>query len=239
MSASPHFLPSQLALFNKILESEAKDSNLYASDATATTLFSAPVGQTTKFADGVRATADGLPELSFYDANNPLSLLLVHPVLPIAEDKLNFLGALLRTAPEPNITQEEAELVSRYDATYDLDEDFKEHADVDQHLQRVENEILEHDILAQRALRIWYHVEQATDEDGNILNLKERLPRDEDQDDNEGDDDDDDDDDEDMDEEEAALQKASKERSYRRKMDESTYSADRVSAFLYGHGLRN
>lgn len=225
MSASPHFLPSQLASFNKVLESEAKNSNLYANGTPSSNLFVTTASQSSKYADGVRATADGLPELSFYDANNPLPLLLAHPVLPIAEDKLTFLGALLRTAPEPNILQEEGELVEKYDSALAeaVQTDVPGQDNIDAQLDGVQEEILQHDILALWALRTWYHIEQATDEDGNTLSLKERLPRDED-------DDDDDDDDEELE-----LQISRQERRLKKQMEDNVWSADRISAFIHGN----
>ncbi len=104
LSASPHFLPSQLASFNKVLEAESENANLYADASDSNALFGGIMrGGLTNNAsdDGVKATADGLPELNFYDRNNPLPLLLAHPVLPIPDENINFLGALLRTRQRP------------------------------------------------------------------------------------------------------------------------------------------
>lgn len=94
---------------------------------------------------------------------------------------------------------------------------------IDAQLDGVQEEILQHDILALWALRTWYHIEQATDEDGNTLSLKERLPRDED-------DDDDDDDDEELE-----LQISRQERRLKKQMEDNVWSADRISAFIHGN----
>ncbi|PWZ00245.1 hypothetical protein BCV70DRAFT_200400 [Testicularia cyperi] len=256
ISASPHFLPSQLASFNKILEAEAKNANLYADEAEASTLFGGLGGRGTDRVGGnadqdVKASADGLPELSFYDAKSALPMLLAHPVLPIPEDKLNFLGALLRTAPEPDIQAVERELVERYDRGLQGHLDNRNPAgssdELDSQLDRIQEECSQHDILALKALRTWYHIQQAPDEDGNVLNFKERLPKDgadgaagKDEEDKDLDDavpegDEGDTDDKSTDEEEASLRAARREREHHRRMEEHTWSASSVSAFLHGH----
>lgn len=234
LSASPHFLPSQLASFNKVLEAEAENSNLYADVAESSALFGGIMGggAATAADDGVKATADGLPELHFYDRNNPLPLLLAHPVLPIPDENINFLGALLRTAPEAEILKEEDSLVDSYDAAAPADLQ----GDVNSKLERIQDEIAQHDILALRALRMWYHLRNAPDEEGNVLNVRERLPPaddaevDGDKDEaNESDDSDDDS------EDGVEARKLQQEQRHRRKMKQNCWSADSVSAFLRGH----
>lgn len=235
LSASPHFLPSQLASFNKVLEAESENANLYADASDSNALFGGIMrGGLTNNAsdDGVKATADGLPELNFYDRNNPLPLLLAHPVLPIPDENINFLGALLRTAPEAEILKEESALIQSYDASSvdDL------HGDVDAQLERVQDEISQHDTLALRALRIWYHLRNAPDEEGNVLNVRERLPL---ADDGEADKDEQDEesgDDSDNDSEDGHEAKRTQlEQRQRRRMERSCWTADAVSAFLRGH----
>ncbi|EST04995.1 hypothetical protein PSEUBRA_005798 [Kalmanozyma brasiliensis GHG001] len=232
LSASPHFLPSQLASFNKVLEAEAENANLYADASESSTLFGGIMrGGGMAAEDGVKATADGLPELSFYDRNNPLPLLLAHPVLPIPDENINFLGALLRTAPEADILKEESALIESYDAST-LDH---HQADVGAQLDRIQDDISQHDNLSLRALRIWYHLRNAPDDEGNVLNLRERLPvaddGDVDEDEEDGSDDDTDDDDEDG----AEIKRSQLEQRHRRRMEQSCWSADDVSAFLRGH----
>ncbi|GAC99091.1 hypothetical protein PHSY_006688 [Pseudozyma hubeiensis SY62] len=236
LSASPHFLPSQLASFNKVLEAEATNANLYADAAESSTLFGGILaGRSSGVADdGVKATADGLPELSFYDRNNPLPLLLAHPVLPISEEHINFLGALLRTAPEADILKEESRLVESYDASTAAD--FQ--GDVNAELEDIQDEISRHDTLALRALRIWYHLRNAPDEEGNVLNVRERIAAvDQGEDDagkeEEGNDSDGDSDDDSEDGAEARA--AHLEERQRRRMEQNCWTADAVSAFLRGH----
>ncbi|SJX63505.1 uncharacterized protein SRS1_14261 [Sporisorium reilianum f. sp. reilianum] len=227
LSASPHFLPSQLASFNKVLEAEADNANLYAHASESSALFGGIMGgggSSGAADDGVKATADGLPELNFYDRNNPLPLLLAHPVLPIADDNINFLGALLRTAPEAEILKEEGSLIESYDASAGIDA----HNDIPAELEHIQHEISQHDILALRALRVWYHLRNAPDEEGNVLNVRERLPA---ADDGEGDDDDSDDDSEDG----AEAKRVQLEQRQRRRAEHNCWTADAVSAFLRGH----
>ncbi|SPC64263.1 uncharacterized protein UHOD_05081 [Ustilago sp. UG-2017b] len=238
-SASPHFLPSQLTSFNKVLEAEAENSNLYTDVSDSSALLGGIMGGGTgSFTDdGVKATAYGLPELNFYDRNNPLPLLLAHPVLPIPEENINFLGALLRTAPEAEIMKEEASLVESYDTTSAAEMQGFGSDDVDAKLERIQDEIAQHDMLAMRALRMWFHLRYVPDEEGNVLNPRERLPA---TDDGEGDaekgeeseaSDDDDDDAEDG----AETKRMQQEQKYRRKMERSCWDATAVSAFLRGH----
>ncbi|SNX84969.1 uncharacterized protein MEPE_03678 [Melanopsichium pennsylvanicum] len=233
-SASPHFLASQLASFNKVLEAEAENNNLYADVSESTTLFGGIMSGAAGNAadDGVRATADGLPELNFYDRSNPLPLLLAHPVLPIPDDNINFLGALLRTAPEAEILKEERCLIESYDAT--AAEDLPNH--VEARLDHIQDEIAQHDMLALRALRMWYHRRNASDEEGNVLNVRERLPRaDDDEEDSNKEEDEGWDDSEDDSEDGAEANKLRDEQRQRRKMERYCWSADAVSAFLRGH----
>lgn len=243
-SASPHFLPSQLTSFNKVLEAEAENSNLYADVSDSSALFGGIMGGATGSStdDGVKATADGLPELNFYDRNNPLPLLLAHPVLPIPEENINFLGALLRTAPEAEIMKEEASLIESYDASASAEMQGFGSDDVDAKLERIQDEIAQHDILAMRALRMWYHLRYAPDEEGNILNPRERLPAADDgegagdkADGNEMEESDDGDEDEDDPEDGAETKRMQQEQRYRRKMERSCWDASSVSAFLRGH----
>lgn len=237
LSASPHFLPSQLASFNKVLEAEAENSNLYADVSDSSALFGGIMGGVggssgSATDDGVKATADGLPELNFYDRNNPLPLLLAHPVLPIPDDNINFLGALLRTAPEADILKEETSLIDSYDAATAVDLP----DDLDAKLEYIQDEMAQHDILALRALRMWYHLRNAPDEEGNVLNVRERLPPADDgeleaekEEGNESDDSDDDS------EDGAEARRSQLEQRHRRRMEQSCWSADAVSAFLRGH----
>lgn len=236
LSASPHFLPSQLASFNKVLEAEATNANLYADASESSTLFGGILAGRSSGAahDGVKATADGLPELSFYDRNNPLPLLLAHPVLPISEDHINFLGALLRTAPEADILKEESRLVEGYDASTAANFE----GDVNAELEHIQDETSRHDTLALRALRMWYHLRNAPDEEGNVLNVRERIAAvDQDEDDagkeEEGNDSDGGEDDESEDGAEARA--AHIEQRQRRRMEQNCWTADAVSAFLRGH----
>lgn len=235
LSASPHFLPSQLASFNKVLEAEAENNNLYADMSDSSAPFGgimAGVGNAAD--DGVKATADGLPELNFYDKNNPLPLLLAHPVLPISDEHINFLGALLRTAPEADIIKEEGGLIESYDAS--VAAEGKQSDDVDAKLDRIQDEISQHDILALRALRMWYHLRSAPDEEGNVLNVRERLPPTDDGDadaDKEEGNESNNSDEESNDEDE--VKQAQQEQRHKRKMEQNCWSADAVSAFLRGH----
>lgn len=236
LSASPHFLPSQLASFNRVLEAEANNANLYADTSGSSSLFGGILGggSGSSADDGVKATADGLPELSFYDRSNPLPLLLAHPVLPIPDDNINFLGALLRTAPEAEISKEESKLLESYHASSAIES----HGDINAELRHVRDEILQHDTLALRALRIWYHLRNAPDEEGNVLNVRERLSAAEEDegdpgDDEEGNESDQDKDDDSEDGVEAVTARA--EQRQRRRMEQNCWSADAVSAFLRGH----
>ncbi|GAC75166.1 hypothetical protein PANT_14c00073 [Moesziomyces antarcticus T-34] len=241
LSASPHFLPSQLASFNKVLEAEAENSNLYADVGTSSALFGSLMGASSGGGggadDGVKATADGLPELSFYDRNNPLPLLLAHPVLPIPDENINFLGALLRTAPEADIIKQESSLVESYDAAkaQAVGRMASEDADVDAQLEQIEDEIAQHDILALRSLRTWYHVRYAPDEEGNVLNVRERLAPADDADENAGEEESEDDDSDD----DAQTKAQQLEQRHRRKLDQNCWTADAVSAFLRGQPVRS
>ncbi|KAJ1018897.1 hypothetical protein NDA16_004700 [Ustilago loliicola] len=238
-SGSPHFLPSQLTSFNKVLEAEAENSNLYADVSDSSALFGGKMGGGAGVStdDGVKATADGLPELNFYDRNNPLPLLLAHPVLPIPEENINFLGALLRTAPEAEIMKEEASLMQSYDATAAAEMQGFGSDDMDAKLERIQDEIAQHDILAMRALRMWYHLRHAPDEEGNVLNPRERLPPADDGevDKAEGNESEESDDDDDDSEDGAETKGMRQEQRYRRKMERSCLDATSVSAFLRGH----
>ncbi|ETS60010.1 hypothetical protein PaG_06001 [Moesziomyces aphidis] len=224
LSASPHFLPSQLASFNKVLEAEAENSNLYADVGTSSALFGSLM-------------ADGLPELSFYDRNNPLPLLLAHPVLPIPDENINFLGALLRTAPEADIIKQESSLVESYDAAkaQTVGRMASEDADVDAQLEQIEDEIAQHDMLALRSLRTWYHVRYAPDEEGNVLNVRERLAPADDADEDAGEEESEDDDSDD----DAQTKAQQLEQRHRRKLDQDCWTADAVSAFLRGQPVRS
>lgn len=239
MSASPHFLPSQLTAFNKVLEAEARNANLYAeAQGTSSALFG---GFRSVQADGVPATADGLPELTYHDPESQLPILLAHPLLPIAEDKLNFLGAILRTAPEPEIAEEESKLIADYDEQVnagglDMQQDDDQGNSQDKvaaEIERIQEEISQHDILALRALRTWYHVQQAPDEDGNVMNFKDRIPREE-EDDGEQEDEDEDEDEE-MDD--GASEKSAAERKrkvkHRKQLGQNTWSAESISSFMH------
>lgn len=242
LSASPHYLPSQLTSFNKVLEAEAENNNLYADASDPSALFGGILGGSSGNAtdDGVKATADGLPELHFYDRNNPLPLLLAHPVLPIPEEHINFLGALLRTAPEAEIVKEESGLIDSYDAALSAewqdDGALIPHSSIDAKLEQIQNEISQHDILALRALRMWYHLRNAPDEEGTILNVRERLPQ---ADVGEGDVDregsDESDESSDDSEGEAESKEMQWEHKHRRKLERNCWSADAVSAFLRGY----
>ncbi len=112
--------------------------------------------------------------------------------------------------------------------------------DVDAKLDYIQGEISQHDILALRALRMWYHLRYAPDEEGNVLNVRERLPAADDADDDhevekgEGEGEDSDDSDEDS-EDGAEAKKTQMEQRYNRKMERNCWSADAVSAFLRGH----
>ncbi|EPQ26924.1 uncharacterized protein PFL1_05559 [Pseudozyma flocculosa PF-1] len=252
LSASPHFLSSQLIAFNKVLEAEARSANLYAGvEESTSALFGGLLGGRSGAAGGVegdddvKATADGLPELSYRDAKNQLPSLVAHPLLPIAEENLNFLGALLRTAPEPQILEQELQLVREYDEQAAEKQRLEAEANPGvpslSEAEQLDEDIAQHDVLALRALRMWYHIQQAPDEDGNVFNPRDRLPREEDELENEEDEDDDDGDEEmgvggataaGQAEDTPAERRRRLQR--RKEAERNTWTADSVAAFLHG-----
>ncbi|KAN0065161.1 hypothetical protein ACQY0O_001658 [Thecaphora frezii] len=260
LSASPHFLSSQLAAFNKVLEAEARNANLYAAIEEGTSalfggLLGGPSNQSVG-ADDVKATADGLPELSYRDSKNQLPSLVAHPLLPIAEENLNFLGALLRTAPEPHILEQESELVGKYEESARDKRHRAARSDEGglagsgdlaglSEAEQLEEEISQHDVLALRALRMWYHLQQAPDEDGNIFTFRDRLPREEDELEEEDEDEEDEEegsgDDEEMKDApsgavvgEESTATRWRRLQQRKEAERNTWTADSVSAFLHG-----
>ena len=112
---------------------------------------------------------------------------------------------------------------------------------VDAKLERIQDEISQHDILALRALRIWYHLRYAPDEEGNVLNMRERLAAAEEDEDGDTDDNEEKQDgmatesDDDADDDDADAKRTRIEQRYQRKMERNCWSADAVSAFLRGH----
>lgn len=144
--------------------------------------------------------ATGVREVRYSDDRNALPRLAVHPLLPIVElEKQGILGMLLRTKAMPEIEAAEAALLASSDApgaigdaprdpavaflSKALDTGSGGDAETEQDPEKVHAEVQEeiaaHDALVARALRMWYHLEAAPDEEGASYDWKMRLGRDE------------------------------------------------------------
>ncbi|WFC98265.1 hypothetical protein MYAM1_000990 [Malassezia yamatoensis] len=156
-SASPHFVASQVAALNDFLDSEARDAELFGDDKTEG-------GMTSLLYDKEDQETD-LPPIEDHDPKNRLPELAVHPCLPISDSKLNWLGTLLRTVPEVETSSAEAALIADYD---------HHHPDA-MNEAAISKEMEQHDESSMQALRSWYHLLHAPDEDGNTFDFTMRI----------------------------------------------------------------
>lgn len=149
-SASSQFLASQVAELKDFLHREARDANAFE-DSQASLFHSLPTHR----------EATDLPSVRFTDHESRLPLLAVHPCQPVADAQLNWLGTLLRTVPEVEISKEEDDRVAAYDKAY---------TDAD-----VDKQIADHDARSLGALRTWYHLLYAPDQDGDTYDFHMRF----------------------------------------------------------------
>lgn len=159
-SAAPRYIASQLAALNEFIETEATDANLFEEhehDAMHSVLYGADSSRPSAAQSG----ADGLPEVVYRDPDNRLPALAVHPSVSIPDTKVNFLGMLLRTIPDVDISAHEDALVAAYAAEHNDD--------------AVEDHIAAHDERSLRALRTWHHLLNAPDSDGNTYDFFMRV----------------------------------------------------------------
>lgn len=159
-SPSPHFFASQLATLHEFLNTEAQASNAFEEDNAqqSHSLLYRP------------SRAGEVPPVHYTDADSRLPVLAVHPCKPIVDAKLNWLGTLLRTVPEVDITKQEEELVAAYDAAH-----ASEPADGRNEAELVSQRIAEHDAHSIGALRTWYHVLHAPDSEGETYDFRMRV----------------------------------------------------------------
>ncbi|PKI86005.1 hypothetical protein MVES_000417 [Malassezia vespertilionis] len=154
-SATPHFLAAQIATLNEFLEAEALDANLFGDEPSAGGASSLLYGS---------GSMSGLPPVHDTDKDNTLNVLAVHPSLPIPDSKLNWLGTLLRTVPEIEVSAEEARMVAIYD---------KKRPEYDE--EALSMQIRAHDEKSLRALRSWYHLLHAPDSAGDTYDFATRI----------------------------------------------------------------
>ena len=155
-SPSPHFVASQLATLNEFLETEAQDTNLFGDEQNDTEMNSLLYDSNDHDSQ--------LPPVEDPDPKSQLPELAVHPCVPIPDSKLNWLGTLLRTVPEVETSAAESALVSDYD---------QKHAEVDE--GTLTKQIQAHDDRCMKALRTWYHLLHAPDQDGNTYDFTMRI----------------------------------------------------------------
>ena len=156
-SSSPHYVAMQVAALNEFLEAEARDAELFGDEHEDGEMHSLLYD---------KATEDtSLPPIEDRDPKNRLPDLAVHPCLPIPDSKLNWLGTLLRTVPEVETSSTEAALIAEYDQKHPeaTDEAAIEHA------------VKEHDDKSIQALKSWYRLLHAPDEDGNTFDFTMRI----------------------------------------------------------------
>lgn len=156
-SAAPRYIAAQLASLNEFIETEANDVNLFEDqhqDAMHSILYGGAASRPS-------AGAEGLPEVHYRDAENRLPALAVHPSVPIPDTKVNFLGMLLRTIPDVDISAREDAMVADYAEEHDDD--------------TVEAHIAAHDERSLQALRAWHHLHSAPDSDGNTYDFFMRV----------------------------------------------------------------
>ena len=160
-SAAPRYIAAQIASLNEYIETEANDANLigeHDQDAVHSILYGAASAHPS-------AGAQGLPEVHYRDPDNRLPALAVHPSVPIPDTKVNFLGMLLRTIPDLDISAREDAMVADYSETHEDD--------------AVEAHIAAHDERSLRALRAWHHLQSAPDADGNTYDFFMRVDEEE------------------------------------------------------------
>ena len=155
-SPSPHFVASQIASLNEFLETEAQDADLFGDEQ-------GDEGKNSLLYDP-NANDSPLPPIEDRDTKSKLPELAVHPSLPIPDSKLNWLGTLLRTVPEVEATAAESALVADYD---------QKHPEADE--AAINRQIQEHDDRSIKALRTWYHLLHAPDQDGNTCDFAMRI----------------------------------------------------------------
>lgn len=157
-SPSPHFVTSQVAALNEFLDSEAQDANLFGDQQD-------DAGGAGSLLYNQGASGASLPPVEDFDTSSRLPELAVHPSQQIPDNKLNWLGTLLRTVPEPETSAAETALVEEYSK--------KHNAAVDD--ATLARQIEEHDNRSVQALRTWYHLLHAPDKDGNTYDFTMRL----------------------------------------------------------------
>ncbi|WFD29380.1 hypothetical protein MSPP1_000389 [Malassezia sp. CBS 17886] len=154
-SASPHFLTAQLATLNEFLDAEAQDSNLFG-DAGAHGAGS--------FLYSTEAPPASVPHIDDRDPDCRLPRLAVHPCAPIPDAKLNWLGTLLRTVPDVEVSERDDAYARDYATVHP-------HATASD----VDAQIAAHDDRCLHALRSFYHVLHAPDSEGDTYDFKLRL----------------------------------------------------------------
>ncbi|WFD21808.1 hypothetical protein MEQU1_000464 [Malassezia equina] len=149
-SPAAHFMSSQMATLSEFLDNEAQDRNLFGEDEPRMS--------------GLLDETPQLPPIEDKDKDNRLPALAVHPVQPIPDSKLNWLGTLLSTVPEMDVTSSEAQLLEAYERAHP-------HADE----ASVAADQAAHDARCLAMLRSWYHMLHAPDEDGETYDFAMRL----------------------------------------------------------------
>lgn len=152
-SPIPHFLSAQLATLHEFLENEAQDATLFGEEETK---------MSSLFAGGQNESA--LPPIDDKDERNQLPVLAVHPCEMIPDNKLNWLGTLLSTVPELDVSNEEQARVAAYDETHTHSDEATLAADLEAH-----------DARSIGALRSWYHTLLAPDADGDTYDFAMRV----------------------------------------------------------------
>ncbi|WFD25517.1 hypothetical protein MNAN1_000477 [Malassezia nana] len=152
-SPAAHFLSSQIATLSEFLDNEAQDRNLFGDEPHMS---------------GLVEEGAPLPPIDDKDKDSLLPALAVHPVQPIPDSKLNWLGTLLSTVPELDVTSGDARLVEAYERAHPQSDEANVLADAEAH-----------DARCLAALRSWYHMLHAPDEEGETYDFAMRIEEDE------------------------------------------------------------
>ncbi|WFD36313.1 hypothetical protein MCUN1_003192 [Malassezia cuniculi] len=156
-SAAPRYIAAQLASLNEFIETEANNANMFG-EHEHDNMHSILYGAESSRPD---TGSDGLPAVHYRDTDNRLPALAVHPSVSIPDTKVNYLGMLLRTIPDLDITAREDAMVAHCTESYEDDT-------IDAH-------IAAHDERSLRALRAWHHLKNAPDADGNTYDFFMRV----------------------------------------------------------------
>jgi len=149
-SPSAHFMSAQIATLSEFLDNEAQDRNLFGDDDPRMS--------------GLLDETPQLPPIEDKDKDNKLPALAVHPVQPIPDSKFNWLGTLLSTVPDMDVTSSDAQLLEAYERAHPQSNEASVAAD---HAA--------HDARCLATLRSWYHMLHAPDEDGETYDFAMRL----------------------------------------------------------------